>query len=687
MTLSPPTEADATAPAIWRAELNRLAETAGAAVVLVNESGPAGEFAAHDNSLCRLLQSTGPLCARDCASVGLADAAPRRCHAGLYVISAPLPGAPDKSVIGGRAFLKRADYQALTERFRQGDLQAHFAPAAFHNIIWSTPEALAELGGKLQRWANTLPPTVEAAPEISAPSEVVAEEIIAPEVVAEELVSEEIGAPEPLPAPLVPQLTDDLAQAAAAAALSLATAHNLSDVAFLWRNTDKFTAVYGMGLWAGGNAEIACDPRDAFLLRAAESKGSMRLRREKGRWDFVAGLVKPHARHPEAEIFPLLVNGEVKAAFLIAREGLTNEVRRAVADYGSQLAWPLEALGLRQESAPVVATDYVSDFASHVSGDDNENPFTPLLQHLARLLGVNRASLMVYQEESRELALKAGIGLSIPLEPELHVGLDDGLAGRAWQSGRPILARDLRAEGLAPAPAERAYRSNSLLCYPLAQGARRWGVLNLTDKADGGVFDEKSLSLLNTLTPQVGLVLERAAWQEKALRFEQMSITDPLTGLANRRYLMARLAEETSRAVRHQSPYCFMMIDLDDFKHYNDHNGHQAGDEALTLLAQGLKSTLRGVDVAARYGGEEFSILLPQTTLPEALRIGERIRQRIAQTVFPHGAEQPNGAVTVSIGIAAFGPQRNTPEAVIKAADEALYRAKAAGKNNVQVAE
>ena len=317
---------------------------------------------------------------------------------------------------------------------------------------------------------------------------------------------------------------------------------------------------------------------------------------------------------------------------------------------------------------------------------DAKDPYSPLLQHLARLTGVKRASLMVYQEESRELALKAGMGLGIPLLPELHVGLDDGLAGRVLQSGKPLLSRDLVAEGITPSAAERAYRSKSFLCYPLLNGERRWGVLNLTDKAGGGSLGNNAVEMLDALAPQVRLALERASWQEQALRFQQMSITDPLTGLYNRRYLMARLAEESSRALRHQSPYCFIMLDLDDFKHYNDQNGHQAGDEALTMLAQCLRATLRAVDVAARYGGEEFSILLPQTTLAEARIIGERIRHRIALANFPHGAKQPHGAVTVSIGIAAFGMRRATPEKIIKAADEALYEAKAAGKNNVQIA-
>src|SRR6185369_8670188 len=157
--------------------------------------------------------------------------------------------------------------------------------------------------------------------------------------------------------------------------------------------------------------------------------------------------------------------------------------------------------------------------------------------------------------------------------------------------------------------------------------------------------------------------------------------TDPLTGLHNRRYMEVRLTEELNRSKRYDQPMSFMMIDIDDFKQYNDRNGHQAGDRALEILAQCLRSTLRKVDVASRYGGEEFSILLPQATLKEAGAIADRLRRRIMATEFPHGESQPLGAVTVSIGLAAFSASLDTAEAIIRAADRALYHAKSHGKN------
>jgi diguanylate cyclase (GGDEF)-like protein len=128
----------------------------------------------------------------------------------------------------------------------------------------------------------------------------------------------------------------------------------------------------------------------------------------------------------------------------------------------------------------------------------------------------------------------------------------------------------------------------------------------------------------------------------------------------------------------------FLMIDIDDFKNYNDLNGHQAGDQALQITAHCLRAGLRSADVASRYGGEEFSVLLPQTSASEAGVIAERMRERVAVTDYPHGKSQPLGHVTISIGISTFIGSINTVETVIAAADRALYNAKSQGKNRIE---
>ena len=235
------------------------------------------------------------------------------------------------------------------------------------------------------------------------------------------------------------------------------------------------------------------------------------------------------------------------------------------------------------------------------------------------------------------------------------------------------------------APAEWNYKTKSFISYPLTIAGRKIGVLNATDKSGGGTFDEVDLNVLELIGPQVAVALERAEWQEKATEFQLMSITDLLTSLPNRRYLEVRLAEELNRSKRYDYPMSFLMIDIDDFKSYNDLNGHQAGDLALQISAHCLKAALRSADVAARYGGEEFCILLPQTPVHEAKVIAERIRQRVASTDYPHGKTQTLGSVTISIGVSTFTKEIDTAERIISAADSALYKAKHKGKNRIEV--
>jgi diguanylate cyclase (GGDEF)-like protein len=215
-------------------------------------------------------------------------------------------------------------------------------------------------------------------------------------------------------------------------------------------------------------------------------------------------------------------------------------------------------------------------------------------------------------------------------------------------------------------------------------GGRKIGVLNVTDKSGGRSFDAVDLSLLDVIGPQISVALERAEWQERANQFQLMSITDPLTGLLNRRYLEERLTEELNRSKRYSYPMSCLMIDIDDFKSYNDRNGHQAGDVALKITAHSLKAALRSADIACRYGGEEFCILLPQTSLTEAGVIAERMRQKVAETDYPYGKAQPRGTVSISIGISTFGKHIDTAESVIAAADRALYNAKHLGKNRIE---
>ena len=323
--------------------------------------------------------------------------------------------------------------------------------------------------------------------------------------------------------------------------------------------------------------------------------------------------------------------------------------------------------------------DSIRRFAEEIDASDPAHTYESILAQAAELVKAERGSLLLFDEGANVLTVSAARGMREPISAVRPIHPGEGIAGSVLREGRAFVG-NIDQLGKATLP-ERGYKTKSFLSYPIAIGNRRFGVLNLADKTGGAPYDATDLSTIELVGPQIALALERAAWQQRANQFQLMSITDPLTGLHNRRYLEARLSEELSRTKRYNYPLSFMMIDIDDFKLYNDRNGHQAGDRALEITAQCLRAALRKVDVASRYGGEEFSILLPQTTLQEAGVIADRIRRKITDTAYPHGKSQPLGAVTVSIGLSSFSPALDSAEGIVRAADRALYHAKSHGKN------
>ncbi len=323
--------------------------------------------------------------------------------------------------------------------------------------------------------------------------------------------------------------------------------------------------------------------------------------------------------------------------------------------------------------------DSIRRFTEQIDASEPAQTYSSILMQAADLVKAERGSLLLFDESANSLTMTASRGIRASISEVGPIAMGEGIAGSVLREGRPMVASidDLGRPSLP----ERGYKTKTFISYPISIGSRRFGVLNLADKIGGGAYDADDLSVIELVAPQIALAIERAAWQQRANQFQVMSITDPLTGLHNRRYLEARLAEELSRSQRYDYPLSFMMIDIDDFKLYNDRNGHQEGDRALEITAQCLRAALRKVDVASRYGGEEFSILLPQTDLQEAGVIADRIRRKINSTQFTHGKSQPLGAVTVSIGLSTFSPALDSAEAIVRAADRALYHAKSHGKN------
>lgn len=372
-------------------------------------------------------------------------------------------------------------------------------------------------------------------------------------------------------------------------------------------------------------------------------------------------------------LFPVAVDSDVTAAIAVLGAITNPDVKHSLVRLCHSLAPQLEILRLRNEVARREALSAaVRNFSRSMRRVDREDLWLSLTQSAAQMLEAERASLLVFDEREEKLDLKAMIGSRGNIPPNEELGTR--VAQVVFYRGEPAVIGDVAKAGL-PA-VDRGYKTTSFLSCPINIAGRTVAVMNFTDRA-GSIFDQASLDLFLAVAPQLGVAIDRAMLKDRSAEFEQLSVTDALTGLLNRRYIEARLAEEIKRSNRHGLAMSFMMLDVDHFKSYNDTFGHPAGDEALKLVGEVIRTTLRSADVAARFGGEEFSILLPQTTGEEAIMIAERIRHNIENADFPHRQ------VTCSIGVASCSADLCVSADLVAAADRALYEAKRRGRNRV----
>lgn len=189
------------------------------------------------------------------------------------------------------------------------------------------------------------------------------------------------------------------------------------------------------------------------------------------------------------------------------------------------------------------------------------------------------------------------------------------------------------------------------------------------------------------LKARVNTQIKRKRYTDR-LRFNvtrsmELAVTDPLTGLYNRRHMDNQLAVQVTNAASRGKAVTVLALDVDFFKPINDTHGHDVGDRVLQELATRLKAQVRAIDLCCRMGGEEFVVILPETDLQVGFTVAERLRRAIANKPFNAGAKQGPLAITVSIGVAGFESLTDTPQAILKRADDALYEAKRSGRNRV----
>lgn len=213
---------------------------------------------------------------------------------------------------------------------------------------------------------------------------------------------------------------------------------------------------------------------------------------------------------------------------------------------------------------------------------------------------------------------------------------------------------------------------------PLLANGVAVGVLRLEDRLDGQPFSQEEAGLFQTVGSMIAIAINNA-------QLYAMAVTDGLTGLYVRRYFDLRMAEEFEQAKRYGREFSLLMFDIDHFKKFNDTHGHQTGDAVLRRFARILKDNTRASDICCRYGGEEMAIILPENTCGDARALAEKLRETVEAFPF-EGAGGQSLHVTTSIGVAAFGESFEAADQLVEAADGALYAAKHAGRNRVELA-
>jgi two-component system cell cycle response regulator len=334
------------------------------------------------------------------------------------------------------------------------------------------------------------------------------------------------------------------------------------------------------------------------------------------------------------------------------------------------------------------------DILHEVTGDFSaEELYHILVRRVARALDITHCSLILARPGD-EIGVVASayetpglrhLEIRLARYPEIRVALE---------TGEPVLISDVPASPVYDevrrdwAKSGTSIPFRSVIALPFRLDGEAAGVIFLRTLHSEPALGAADVEFADTVARAAVAAIRRAQAIETTkadkARLEVLALTDPLTQAHNRRALMERLTAEVERARRYALTLSVLMIDLDRFKAINDTYGHPVGDEVLRGVARVLQREARSVDVVARYGGEEFVLVLPETGMEGATAVADRIRMRIAEQPPMPGSEYDWLRVTVSIGVATLtSALASSPDDLIALADEALYRAKAEGRNRV----
>ena len=262
----------------------------------------------------------------------------------------------------------------------------------------------------------------------------------------------------------------------------------------------------------------------------------------------------------------------------------------------------------------------------------------------------------------------------------LNIPIDEapGILSLSAKEKKPYIVEDAKQDQRVEPTLINLLKLKSFAVIPIVVKNEPLGTLIVSQSNLKRKITEEDFAPLLLFANQVGIAIENAKLHKST---QELTRADELTKVYNKREFQRRLPEDLELTRRYAHFLSLAMLDIDDFKHYNDSNGHQAGDIVLKQLSQILTGNLRRTDAAFRYGGEEFAVILPATSREGALIILEKVRKEIEDFAFEYREKQPGGKVTVSIGIATYPIDTKKAEDLVSCADKALYQAKATGKN------
>ncbi|MFQ5597389.1 MAG: diguanylate cyclase [Nitrospiria bacterium] len=385
-------------------------------------------------------------------------------------------------------------------------------------------------------------------------------------------------------------------------------------------------------------------------------------------------------------LYLLSQNRDADIALAILDTALSDDDAKMIGSFCQQAGAALEHMALQNRVAKQKKTiQSLSDLPTFDPGLRQGALYRTLLDHATQILDAEQGSLMVLDESKNELSIKAMKGINPSLYTLFNKKPGEGIAGQVYASGRPLLVENIQEDKRIAYRTRPRYKTASFVSVPLKKSDQIVGVINLSDKLTGQTFTDEDLGLLQAMGNFMTMAMERSDLQVRAEELKEISITDPMTGLLNRRYFQERLTEEIERTRRHGLPICLMMIDIDDFKQINDKYGHLMGDEVLKRVAQIIRNTIRTIDVASRFGGEEFTVILPHTSKEDAALIAQRLCNSISDGGDFKKKVLGMQNVSASIGLASFPEDADSIYELIDSADRALYEAKHTGKNRVVI--